>query len=91
MMTRNKRSNQTQLTNRNNEEIPKNKLEVNIDFDEAIKEWRSNKKSIGNGHYKYICQVITVGKKNICEKSCYKGTNTCWIHRLIDRSREKLK
>ena len=28
--------------------------EVNIDFDEASREWKKNKKSIGNGEYKYI-------------------------------------
>jgi hypothetical protein len=82
MLTRSKKENQKQLTNQECEDTPKNTLEVNIDFDEAIKEWRSNKKSIGNGHYKYICKVITVGKNKICEKSCYKGTNTCWIHRF---------
>ena len=91
MFTRSKTVKQEQLTNQPKEEMSKNTLEVNIDFDEAIKEWRSNKKSIGNGHYKYICQVITVGKNKICEKSCYKGTNTCWIHRLIHRSIDKLK
>jgi len=86
IITRSKTTNQKQLTNQKQprEEIPKNTLEVNIDFDEAIKEWRSNKKSMSNGHYKYICPVITVGKNIICEKSCYKGTNTCWIHRLHD-------
>ena len=29
--------------------------EVNIDFDEASNFWKQNKKSIGNGQYKYIC------------------------------------
>ena len=82
MFTRSKSIKQNQVKNQSNEEIPTNTLEVSIDFDEAIKEWRSNKKSIGNGHYTYICQVITIGKNKICEKSCYKGTNTCWIHRL---------
>lgn len=28
--------------------------DVNIDFDEASDAWRSNKKSIGNGMFKYI-------------------------------------
>ena len=28
--------------------------EVNIDFDDASKAWRANKKSIGNGQYVYI-------------------------------------
>lgn len=53
--------------------------EVNIDFDEASRAWMSNKKLIGNGHYKYIC---TVEKNGItCGKSCYKELTYCWIHR----------
>ena len=31
--------------------------EVNIDFDAASEAWRTNKKSVGNGFYKYICPV----------------------------------
>ena len=30
-------------------------LKVDIDFDEASRLWKSNKKSTGNGWYKYIC------------------------------------
>ena len=43
--------------------------EVNIDFDGASEAWRSNKKSICNGQYKYIC----ISNKNgtICGKNCY--------------------
>ena len=33
--------------------------EVNIDFDEASREWKSNKKSTKNGCYKYVCIQIT--------------------------------
>ena len=34
--------------------LPKyDKYEVNIDFDEASKEWRKNKTHLGNGMYKY--------------------------------------
>jgi hypothetical protein len=51
--------------------------EVNIDFDEASKSWKQNKKSIGNGQYKYICQKD--GTK--CSKVCYKDMTVCWIHR----------
>ena len=54
-------------------------FEVNIDFDDAIKEWRSNKKSIGNGSYKYICPVTKNGLN--CGKSCYKELVYCWQHR----------
>ena len=54
-------------------------FEVNIDFDDAIKEWRSNKKSIGNGCYKYICPVTKNEKK--CGKTCYKELLYCLQHR----------
>lgn len=53
--------------------------EVNIDFDEAIEAWRSNKKSIGNGNYKYICSSL---KKNgeKCGVKCTNGEMYCKIH-----------
>ena len=54
-------------------------FEVNIDFDDAIKEWKSNKKSLGNGYYKYICIAEKNGLK--CGKSCYKKMVYCWQHR----------
>ena len=54
-------------------------FEVNIDFDDAIKEWRSNKKSTKNGCYKYICPVTKNGLK--CGKICYNKLAYCWQHR----------
>ena len=53
--------------------------EVNIDFDEAISAWRSNKKSMGNGQYKYICVAEKDGIK--CGKVCYKELSYCWNHK----------
>ena len=55
-------------------------LEVNIDFDEASKEWHANKKSIGNSHYKYVCEFNTKTGKQ-CGKVCYKCESYCWSHR----------
>jgi hypothetical protein len=55
-------------------------LEVNIDFDDASKEWHKNKKSIGNSQYKYVCQIQT-NKKKICNNVCHQGSDKCWIHR----------
>lgn len=34
-------------------------LEVNINFDEASAAWKSNKRSTGNGTYKYVCQGVS--------------------------------
>jgi hypothetical protein len=78
MLTRSKQLIQEQLT-KEVQVVPQNILEVNIDFDEAIREWRSNKKSIGNSQYKYICPIIVKG--NACGRSCYKNADYCWIHR----------
>ena len=53
---------------------------VNIDFDGARKAWNKNKKSIGNGHYKYIC--LKENENGICcGKICYKELSYCWQHR----------
>lgn len=54
--------------------------EVNIDFDEASSAWAKNKKSIGNGHYKYVCPHEN--QRGIkCKKICYKESEYCWSHR----------
>ena len=51
--------------------------DVNIDFDEASREWQSNKKSIGNSSYKYVCQKV--GTK-ICRSKCLAGEHYCSKH-----------
>jgi hypothetical protein len=66
---------QTKLENT----IPK--YEVNIDFDEASAAWKANKKSIGNGQYKYIC-VMKIGS-NLCRREAMKGCDACKTHNLI--------
>jgi hypothetical protein len=53
--------------------------EVNIDFDEASKAWKANKKSIGNGSYKYMCCGITkTGNK--CNRQSLDFVHYCKIH-----------
>jgi hypothetical protein len=47
--------------------------EVNIDFDDASKAWRYNKKSIGNGTYKYICTVKDKNDKKCGIKCVFSG------------------
>ena len=34
---------------------PVSTFNVEIDFDGASEAWKANKKSIGNGSYKYVC------------------------------------
>lgn len=56
--------------------------EVNIDFDAASEAWKANKKSIGNGSYKYVCAKR--GKKNnYCISKCLPGENYCRTHLKI--------
>ena len=53
--------------------------EVNIDFDEASSAWRSNKKPVGDGTFKYICCGITkTGNK--CVREPLQNSEYCKIH-----------
>ena len=56
--------------------------EVNIDFDEASEAWKSNKKSIGNGSYKYICAKHCKNNK-FCSIKCLPGEDYCKTHLYI--------
>jgi len=56
------------------------KYEVNIDFDGASAAWKANKKSIGNGQYKYICQAQSKTSKKECKREAMKGCDVCKIH-----------
>jgi hypothetical protein len=51
---------------------------VDVDFDEASKAWRENKKSIGNGSFKYICCADKNGKK--CGIKCIEREIYCRSH-----------
>jgi hypothetical protein len=61
------------------EEEKKDIYEVVIDFDGASAAWRANKKSAGNGCYKYVCESITKTGKN-CTKVHIVGSTFCNIH-----------
>jgi len=60
----------------------KNLYKVEIDFDEASNAWKSNKKYIGNGTYKYICCHKTKSGKN-CSKTNLSDSNYCIIHNKL--------
>lgn len=51
---------------------------LHIDFDEASVAWKANKKSIGNGCYKYVCCSVKNMKK--CTRTCLAGENYCKTH-----------
>ena len=49
------------------------KYDVDIDFDEASRAWRSNKLLVGEGHFAYKCAS--------CNRRAVKGSEMCGIHR----------
>jgi hypothetical protein len=53
--------------------------DVFIDFDIASESWKYNKKSIGNGNYKYICCVLKANGEK-CNIKCINGEQYCRIH-----------
>ena len=54
--------------------------ETNIDFDEASMMWKQNKKSIGNGSYKYICCYKMSSLGPVCGKNRTTDTQYCKLH-----------
>ena len=54
-------------------------LKVEVDFDESSKAWKANKKSTGNGCYKYICVKITKTGKQ-CKNDSLRGCEYCRFH-----------
>jgi hypothetical protein len=52
---------------------------VDIDFDDATRAWKMNKKSIGNGCYKYICIKITKTGKQ-CKNDSLRNCEYCRYH-----------
>ena len=61
----------------------RSQLSVEIDFDEASRQWNTNKRKIGNGQYQYICgAVLKNNQKNnqYCQRSHKSGYNRCFMH-----------
>jgi hypothetical protein len=54
---------------------------VEVDFDEASTAWKLNKKSIGNGCYKYVCvKIKKTGTQ--CKNDSIKNCEYCKFHSL---------
>ena len=66
----------------------KSLYEVNIDFDGASEAWKANKRSIGNGSYKYICSILKANGEK-CGIKCIPNEDCCKRHIKISK-REKL-
>lgn len=54
-------------------------LEFIYDFDYASECWKSNKKYVGNGCYKYMCQGVTK-KGKPCVRTALPGEINCKMH-----------
>lgn len=66
------------------DERPRQKFEVNIDFDDASRAWKENKVYIGNGSYKYVCCQRTITNK-VCSRKCLPGEDYCRNHLRMAR------
>jgi hypothetical protein len=71
-------------TNKSNLDLVKDLYEVDIDFDEASRAWRENKKIIKNGMFSYMktkkncCHIQDNGKK--CKKKRIIDSEYCELH-----------
>jgi len=53
-----------------------------FDFDKSSTAWKANKKSIGNGSYKYVCQKVCKNGKPCTRPSEIEMTEfVCRIHK----------
>ena len=62
------------------DENDKGIFEVNIDFDGASEAWKENKKSSGNGCYKYRCSAFVAKTGLKCDKFSKSGCDYCAMH-----------
>ena len=73
---------ETRQQTRDNEEYEMNVLyEVNIDFDDASEAWKANKKSTGNGCYKYVCGHISLKTGKKCMRELKDTCDKCHYHK----------
>lgn len=54
---------------------------ININFDDASKEWQKNKVSIGNGAFRYRCAHFSVKKQQFCKNKPVVSSPFCHFHR----------
>lgn len=55
-------------------------LPVDIDFDDASKEWRKNKVSIGNGSFRYRCAHFIIKTQQYCKNKPNYSSSFCRFH-----------
>ena len=62
-------------------------LEVNIDFDEASKLWRANKRQITPGFFLYTCNYIhTSAQQKKCNKVVYNANYVRYYKTTIEET-----
>ena len=59
-----------------------------INFDLASEAWKANKKSIGNGCYKYVCSSICKSN-NRCNRKPVMNENFCKTHLYIQNAKNE--
>ncbi len=52
---------------------------VEIDFDEASREWLKNKRKLRDATYKYVCMHTFMSGRH-CSRSPDPGTEYCFTH-----------
>ena len=50
-----------------------------FDFDESSREWNANKRKVGNGCYKYICN-FQCKSGNLCKREAKFNEEFCSTH-----------
>jgi len=55
--------------------------QVDIDFDDASKEWRMNKVDLGGGNYRYRCAHFSTKKQQFCKNRLVFKSPYCRFHR----------
>lgn len=55
-------------------------LKVDIDFDDASKEWRKNKVYQGNGTFRYRCGHFNTKKQQFCKNHPVFHSPYCRFH-----------
>ena len=58
---------------------PNGEFDINIDFDDASKQWRENKIYVGNGEFRYKCCYVSI--KNVgCSNQSQPYSQLCKTH-----------
>ena len=64
-------------------------MEFKINFDEASAAWMENKRSIGNGMYKYCCTAYTKSG-NKCKNKPLDNSSFCHIHEKTSHTKTRI-